>query len=182
MLLSGDEIGRTQGGNNNGYCQDNEISWLDWDNADGQLLEFTRSLIAFRLRHRVLRRRTFFQGRPIHGTDVSDIAWFTPAGDEMDESHWDEAYAKAVAVFLNGDALERGRRGEEYTDDSFLVLFNAHHESVSFILPEAKWGEAWKVEIDTRDWPIEADTQQPVKAGDAVDVEARSVVVLCRGS
>jgi glycogen operon protein len=113
---------------------------------------------------------------------VSDIAWFTPAGDEMDESHWDEAYAKAVAVFLNGDALERGRRGEEYTDDSFLVLFNAHHESVSFILPEAKWGEAWKVEIDTRDWPIEADTQQPVKAGDAVDVEARSVVVLCRGS
>ncbi|MEY2452933.1 MAG: isoamylase [Acidimicrobiaceae bacterium] len=181
MLLSGDEIGRTQQGNNNAYCQDNEISWLDWENVDEPLLEFSRALVGFRLRHRVFRRRTFFQGRPIHGTDVSDVAWFTPAGEEMDEGHWDEGYAKAVSVFLNGDALERGRRGEEYTDDSFLLLFNAHHEPVTFTLPEPKWGDAWSVVIDTRDWAIEADGD-PIKPGDTIEAEARSVVVLCRGS
>jgi glycogen operon protein len=181
MLLSGDEIGRTQQGNNNAYCQDNEISWLDWENIDEPLLEFTRALIGFRLTHRVFRRRTFFQGRPIHGTDVSDIAWFTPAGAEMDEGHWEEGYAKAVTVFLNGDALERGRRGEEYADDSFLLLFNAHHETVSFTLPEPKWGDEWTVSVDTRDWPIEAEGDS-LKPGATVDVEARSVVVLRRGS
>jgi glycogen operon protein len=179
MLLSGDEIGRTQQGNNNAYCQDNEISWLDWEHADEPLLEFTRGLISFRLRHRVFRRRSYFQGRPIHGTDVSDIAWFTPAGDEMDEGNWDEGYAKAVTVFLNGEALERGRRGEEHIDDSFLVLFNAHHEHMTFTLPDSKWGDAWVVVIDTRDWTIEADAS-PIKTGESLEVEARSVVVLCR--
>jgi len=92
--------------------------------------------------------------------DVSDIAWFTPSGDEMDEGHWDEGYAKAVTVFLNGGALERGRRGEEYSDDSFLVLFNAHHEVMSFVLPGAKRVTTWTVVIDTRDWPIEADVDR----------------------
>ena len=181
MLLSGDEIGRTQLGNNNAYCQDNEISWLDWTHVDEPLLDFVRTLINFRSRHRVFRRRTFFQGRPIHGADVSDIAWFTPAGDVMEERDWEEGYAKAISVFLIGEALERGRRGEEYTDDSFLVLFNAHHELMTFTLPSSRWGETWITVIDTRDWTIEGD-ETPVKAGEDIDVEARTVMVLCRGS
>jgi glycogen operon protein len=181
MLLSGDELGRTQQGNNNAYCQDNEISWLDWTDVDAQLLDFARTLINFRSRHRVFRRRTFFQGRPIHGADVSDIAWFTPTGDEMEEGDWDEGYAKAITVFLNGDAIERGRRGEEYTDDSFLVLFNAHHEPVTFTVPPSRWGDGWTTVLDTREWTIE-DEESPVKAGEDLEVEARSVVVLSRGS
>ena len=128
-------------GNNNAYCQDNEISWYDWAHADENLLSFTRGIIEFRHNHRVFRRRTFFQGRPIHGTGVSDIAWFTPAGDEMEEHDWAEGLAKTLGVFLNGDALETGRRGEEYTDDSFLLLFNAHHEPVVFTVPPSRWGD-----------------------------------------
>jgi len=181
MLLSGDELGRTQQGNNNAYCQDNEISWIAWDAVDEPLLEFTRALINFRSQHRVFRRRTFFQGRPIHGADVSDIAWFTPSGDEMEERDWEEGFAKAVTVFLNGDALERGRRGEEYTDDSFVIIFNAHYEQMTFTMPSARWGETWTTVLDTRDWKIDTDGAT-VKAGEEIDVEARSIVVLSRGS
>ncbi|HEX4822356.1 MAG TPA: glycogen debranching protein GlgX [Acidimicrobiales bacterium] len=181
MIVSGDELGRTQKGNNNAYCQDNELSWIDWGAVDEPLLGFTRALISFRSQHRVFRRRSFFQGRPIHGADVSDIAWFTPSGDEMEESDWEEGFAKAVTVFLNGDALERGRRGEEYTDDSFVLLFNAHYEPMTFTLPPSRWGETWTIVLDTRDWTI--DTDGPVaKASEEIEVEARSMVVLCRGS
>ena len=181
MIVSGDELGRTQKGNNNAYCQDNELSWIDWAAVDEPLLDFTRALISFRSQHRVFRRRSFFQGRPIHGADVSDIAWFTPSGDEMEESDWEEGFAKAVTVFLNGDALERGRRGEEYTDDSFVLLFNAHYEPMTFTLPPSRWGETWTIVLDTRDWTI--DTDGPVaKASEEIEVEARSMVVLCRGS
>ena len=181
MIVSGDELGRTQKGNNNAYCQDNELSWIDWAAVDEPLLGFTRALISFRSQHRVFRRRSFFQGRPIHGADVSDIAWFTPSGDEMEESDWEEGFAKAVTVFLNGDALERGRRGEEYTDDSFVLLFNAHYEPMTFTLPPSRWGETWTIVLDTRDWTI--DTDGPVaKASEEIEVEARSMVVLCRGS
>lgn len=181
MLLGGDEIGRTQQGNNNAYCQDDEISWLDWEHADEGLLEFSRSLIRFRRDHRVFRRRSFFQGRPIHGTDVSDISWFTPTGVAMDEGHWGEDTAKALMVFLNGDAIERGRRGEDYTDDSFLVLFNAHHEPVEFTVPDSMWGDEWHRSIDTC---VEAldDLDDTLKPGDIVAVEARSLLVLRRGS
>jgi glycogen operon protein len=182
MLLAGDELGRTQQGNNNAYCQDNEISWIDWDQIDGGLLHFTRDLIALRRAHRVFRRRRFFQGRPIHGSDSSDIAWFTPAGVEMEDSQWDESHAKSIGVFLNGEALERGRRGEEYTDDSFLLLFNAHHEPIAFTLPEAQFGERWAVVIDTRTDDVTEEGGASVKAGQAFDVEARSVVVLRRES
>jgi len=178
MLLGGDEIGRTQRGNNNAYCQDDEISWFHWEEADERLLAFTRRVVAFRKDHRVFRRRSFFQGRPIHGTGVGDIAWFTPGGDEMEEEQWDAGYAKALAVFLNGDAVEQGRRGEEYTDDSFLVLFNAHFEPMAFTIPGPRWGDAWRIEIDTREWEVPEDAT--LKAGDVFEVEARSVVVLRR--
>jgi glycogen operon protein len=182
MLLSGDELGRTQQGNNNAYCQDNEISWIDWDQIDGGLLHFTRDLIALRRAHRVFRRRRFFQGRSIHGSDCSDIAWFTPAGVEMEDSQWDESHAKSIGVFLNGEALERGRRGEEYTDDSFLLLFNAHYEPIAFTLPEAQFGERWTVVIDTRTDDVTEEGGAAVKAEQAIEVEARSVMVLRRES
>ena len=110
-----------------------------------------------------------------------NIAWFTPAGDEMEERDWEEGFAKAVTVFLNGEALERGRRGEEYNDDSFVLLFNAHYEPMAFTLPPAHWGETWNTVLDTRDWTIDAD-DPAAKAGEEIDVEARSIVVLCRGS
>jgi glycogen operon protein len=179
MLLGGDELGRTQDGNNNGYCQDNETSWYHWPDADDGLLAFSRGMIEFRKTHRVFRRRTFFQGRPIHGTDVSDIAWFTPSGDEMEDQDWAEGLAKTLGVFLNGDALETGRRGEEYTDDSFLLLFNAHPEPVTFTLPSPRWGDEWELLTDTRSASVEQD-QPALKPGDTVDVEGRSMAVLRR--
>ncbi|HEY2813123.1 MAG TPA: glycogen debranching protein GlgX [Acidimicrobiales bacterium] len=184
MLVGGDEIGRTQHGNNNAYCQDNETSWYQWEEADDSLLQFTRSMIDFRKLHRVFRRRSFFQGRPIHGTDVSDIAWFTPAGDEMEDRDWAEGFAKALGVFLNGDALEQGRRGEEYTDDSFLMLFNAHHEPVGFTVPPSRWGDAWELTEDTASTAtgLTDAERSSLKPGDIVDVDARSMLVLCRAT
>src|ERR687897_1742361 len=150
MLLGGDEIGRTQKGNNNGYCQDNEISWFDWQAADHDLLEFTTRLIELRKQHPVFRRRRWFQGRPIHGARVTDIGWFTPEGTEMADEHWGEGFAKAVGVFLNGEAIDDpDPRGERIVDDSFYVLFNAHHEPLRFVLPKRDWGKGWTVVVDT---------------------------------
>ncbi len=150
MLLGGDEIGRTQQGNNNAYCQDNEISWFDWENADQKLLGFTTRLIAFWREHPVFRRRRWFKGRPIHGHDASDIAWFKPDGTEMSEQDWTEWYAKSFALFLNGDALRsRDERGRPVHDDSFLILFNAHVDPVTFTLPGGPWGERWMPVLDT---------------------------------
>ncbi|MEW6475492.1 MAG: glycogen debranching protein GlgX [Actinomycetota bacterium] len=129
MLLGGDELGRTQRGNNNGYCQDNELSWYDWCSADVQVLEFTRFLISLRARHPVFRRRRFFQGRPIWGDELSDIGWFRPDGEEMRDDDWRAGFAKAVGVFLNGEEIpDPDPRGRRIVDDSFLVLFNAHLE------------------------------------------------------
>jgi len=178
MLLGGDELGRTQQGNNNAYCQDNELSWYDWDDVDEELLEFTRALVQLRRDHPVLRRRTFFQGRPIHGTGVSDLAWFTPAGVEMGDDQWQEAFAKSIGVFLNGrDLNDIGPRGEQITDDDFLLLFNAHFEPISFTIPAGKWRPQWKVVVDTAQSSV-SDDGPDVKAGDELEVGPRSVVVL----
>jgi glycogen operon protein len=181
MLLGGDEFGRTQGGNNNAYCQDNEISWFDWEAADKELLEFTRQLIQFRREHPVFRRRRWFHGRPIHGAEVTDIGWFTPEGDQMGEEHWGEGFAKAVAVFLNGDAIASpDTRGERVTDDSFFVLFNAHYEPLDFTLPKSEWGKEWVAVLDTTQ-PLPGEEEKSrVKAGGAVPVNARSLKVLRR--
>ena len=128
MLVAGDELGRTQHGNNNAYCQDNELSWVDWENADLELLEFVRKLIALHHEHPDFRRRGWFQGRPLRGANVADIAWFTPDGEEMADQHWQEGFAKSLLLFLNGRAIHsRTRRGEAIVDDSFALLFNAHH-------------------------------------------------------
>jgi isoamylase len=140
MLLAGDEIGRSQQGNNNAYCQDNELSWLDWSLDDGRrsLLEFTRRLIALRAAHPVFRRRDFFQGRPLIGTSIRDIVWLQPDGSEMTEQVWQQDFARALAVFLSGEGLnETDARGRALRDDSFVLLFNAAAETVTFTLPAA---------------------------------------------
>ena len=136
MLLGGDELGRTQGGNNNGYCQDNEISWFDWDDVDEDLLDFARWLIALRAEHPVFRRRRWFQGHAIRGADVRDIAWLTPDGTAMGDDDW-EAGASALQVFLNGEGiLTPHYHGEPVVDDSFLLLFNPTDEDVEVTLPD----------------------------------------------
>ncbi len=183
MLLGGDELGRTQGGNNNGYCQDNEVSWYDWAKADEGLLQFTRWLIQFRKDHEVFRRRRWFQGRPIRGKGLVDIAWFRTDGEEMSDDDW-HGSATTLGMFLNGEALSSpDARGEQVFDDSFIVLFNAHFEAVRFVLPPL-WGEHWEVVLDTSDaLPSElvADANAWVhKAGQPVPVTARSLVLLRR--
>jgi glycogen operon protein len=157
MLLAGDEIGRTQAGNNNAYCQDNEISWVDWSRAAGErdLLAFTQKLARLRRRHPVFRRRRFFTGAypgagDGTGAGTVDIAWLTPSGDEMTESDWRASYAKSVAVFLNGSAItERDPRGDRVTDRKFLLLFNAGADPITFTIPEASLGTDWEIVIDT---------------------------------
>jgi isoamylase len=146
MLLGGDEIGRTQRGNNNAYCQDNEISWIDWQGADEQLLAYTAELIALRRQHPVFRRRRWFLGRPIFGAGVKDIGWFKPDGGEMSESDWREGFAKSLGVFLNGSAIQTlDEHGEPVVDDSFYVAFNAFDQPLPFRLPDgAAWGSRWR--------------------------------------
>ena len=182
MLLGGDEICRTQHGNNNGYCQDNEISWYDWESADLVLLEYTRWLVNFRAEHPVFRRRRWFQGRPIRGT--TDIAWFTPEGNEMSDDDWDEGRARQLGVFLNGDGIpEPDPRGDRVKDDSFMLLFNAGDKPTDFTIPSA-WGERWSVVLDTAEvLPPSIDPaveQRITKSGENFQAEARSLVLLRR--
>jgi glycogen operon protein len=169
MLLGGDELARTQRGNNNAYCQDSELSWFDWEQADQSLIEFTRHLITLRRQHPTFRRRRWFQGRDIRGRE--DIAWFSPDGSEMSEEDWEAGFAKSLGVFFSGDAVTAvDDRGRPTLDDSFLVLFNAHFEPISFTLP-AKYGLAWRLEVDT------AGTLPP-DIKETVEVEPRSLIVL----
>jgi glycogen operon protein len=178
MLLGGDEMGRTQNGNNNAYCQDNEISWFDWEHRDGGLVAFTQRLIALRRDHPVLRRREYFQGRSLHGGGVDDIAWFSPEGSEMTDQDWNEGYAKSMAVFLNGDAIPSpDSRGDRIVDDTFLVLFNAHHEPIQFSLPEQRFGKRWIRALDTADTLAEGDQ---LDANEKTMVAGRSLVLLRR--
>jgi glycogen operon protein len=182
MLLGGDEVGRTQGGNNNGYAQDNEISWYDWERARHHdvLLDFVRRLSALRHEHPVFRRRRFFQGRPLRGSDVADIGWFTPDGALMSDEDWESGFAKSLMVYLNGEAIpEPDARGERIVDDSFFLLFNAHYEPLAFTLPEGEYGDSFEVVVDTAS-PVPGVEERRAKPGTPVDVEARSVVVLKR--
>jgi isoamylase len=177
MLLGGDEIGRTQQGNNNAYCQDNEISWFDWDHIDAELLEFTQRLIHLQAVHRVFRRRRWFKGRPVRGAGVGDIAWFRPDGVEMSDDDWQQPHARSFSVFLNGDALrEVDEDGNPVRDDSFLLAFNADPEPLSFTMPAEQFGKCWKVEIDTAG----GRQTSSVAADLAIELASRSVVVLSR--
>ena len=181
MLLHGDELGRTQDGNNNVYAQDNELAWVDWDRAkDFEVLTaFVSRLAGLRRAHPVFRRRRHFEGRPVRGNGLQDIGWYTPAGDEMGQEDWDSGSARSVTVFLNGDGIrEPDVRGEKVSDDSFFLLFNGHHEPMEFVLPDLGAGERWEVELDTAA-PMLGDLDAPTaKTGEPVQVDARSVQVL----
>lgn len=182
MISHGDELGRTQQGNNNVYCQDSPLSWVDWD-LDPQrtaLLDFTRQLVKLRREHPVLRRRRFFAGAAEHGgeSELRDIAWLTPSGGHMEDSAWQADQARAVTVFLNGEAIaEPDARGEEIIDDSFLVLFNAQAQPMTFTLPPDEYGPTWTVVVNTGG---RSDEGAAVAAGTSLEVAARSVVLLTR--
>ena len=179
MLLAGDEMGRTQAGNNNAYCQDSSVSWLDWGlaAAEQDLLQFTETLAGLRRDHAVFRRRRFFRGQ-VPGDEKGDIVWLTPAGGVMTDADWGAGYAKSLAVYLNGDAIsEPDPRGGKITDDSFLLLFNAHSNALVFTLPDSSYAAGWEVVIDTaRQAPGAPGTVRPPK--DEIEVLDRAVVVL----
>lgn len=180
MILGGDEMGRTQHGNNNGYCQDSEISWFNWDLVEGNtdLLDFTRELIYFRRQHPVFRRRKWFQGQAIHGSGVSDIMWFNPDGSEMDQEQWEIGYAKSMGVFLNGNMIPSpGKQGQRISDDSFLIFLNAHYETLEFNLPQGMQDNQWALVIDTKEPRF--IQEESIYTGDrTVPVTARSLVLL----
>ncbi len=177
MLLGGDEFGRSQQGNNNAYCQDNEISWYDWENTDDNMLEFCSRLIHFRHNHPAFRRRRWFQGRAIHGTEVKDIAWFTFDGESMAEEDWGEVFAKSLGIFLNGESIPNPNpKGEPVSDDKFYIIINAHHEPLDCTLPGTEWAQRWVRELDTIEgW---AEEEEVIEAGGTIKIEARSLLVL----
>ncbi len=200
MLLHGDELGRTQNGNNNAYCQDNELSWVDWTllQEHGDLVDFTAAVVELRHSHPVFRRRRFFQGRPIRkGEELRDIAWFTPSGEEMSEQDWESGFGRSIMVFLNGDGIpDLDRRGQRVSDDSFLMCFNAHDDEIGMTMPDGSYGREWAVVLDTNTGEVFAESgggvvvgviagDQPsggrvLPAGEVLTVPARSLIVLQR--
>lgn len=177
MMVAGDELSRTQKGNNNAYCQDNEISWINWQDADKDLLQFTRQLIHLRKRHPIFQRRRWFQGQPVKGIGLEDINWFLPNGAEMTEEHWTQDFAKSLGVYLNGMGIRSvGPTGEKIVDDHFYIMFNAHHEPLECNLPSRRYGNNWLKILDTRTSNIEENGPRH-KAGDKILVESRSVIL-----
>jgi glycogen operon protein len=179
MLLAGDELGHSQQGNNNAYCQDNELTWLSWEIGEEHrpLLEFARSLIRLRCEHRVFRRRKFFQNRAIRGANVRDIVWLDPAGTPMSEEQWRDGFARSLGVFLSGRGLdERDERGRTIVDNDFIVLVNAHYETVEFKLPAQPEDARWVLRVDTMNPAFE--TQERVFApGDSYALQGRALAL-----
>ena len=184
MILHGDELGRTQRGNNNTYCQDNELAWVDWDLEPWQreLLEFTSRLIAMRREHPVFRRRRFFAGTDGWADGhLGDIVWLTPDGARMSADDWQQRHLRALLVFINGEAItEPDRRGQDVKDDSFLIAFNADTEDTTFVLPSEKFGETWRIVVDTTNagFTEPGDDASELSSRDSLVVATRSVVVL----
>jgi len=180
MLLGGDALGHTQQGNNNAYCQDNEISWINWEdpNVDKELIAFVRKVIALRKYHPVFRRRHFFQGRAIKGAGVKDILWLRPDGSEMTDEEWNQEHARTLGMFLSGSAVdEMDERGQLLTDENFLLLMNAHHEEVPFTLPSAASGMLWVTVLDTH-CATGGGPDRPFEAAGTYPLQARSMAVL----
>jgi isoamylase len=180
MLLAGDELGRTQRGNNNAYCQDNEISWVNWAAAENEkgLMALVQKIIALRRDHPVFRRRNFFQGRAIKGAGIKDILWLRPDGREMTDQEWNQEYARTLGVFLSGSAVdEMDERGQPVTDENFLLLMNAHHEEVQFSLPTVASGMLWVALIDTSCQMTRSPGVQ-YDAGTTYRLQARSLALL----
>ncbi len=181
MLLAGDELGNTQSGNNNAYCQDNEIGWLDWtlDAERRALIAFVRKLIALRHKHPAFRRKDFFAGRPLLGSPEKDIAWLQPDGAEMTEEEWNKNFARCLGVFLSGEALlERDERGQPVRGESFVVLFNAHHDDIAFTLPLCVEPCRWMEVIDTAADHSGEDDVRLFVGGTQYPLQARSLAVL----
>jgi isoamylase len=179
MLLHGDELGRTQAGNNNGYAQDNHVTWVDWDAVDHPLLEFTAAVAALRRQHPTFRRRRFFDGRPVRreaGAPIPDIVWGRPDGTQMQPEDWEAGFGLAIAVFLNGRGI-RGRdaRGQPIVDKHFFVLFNADDQAVDFHIPAVEFSPRWDVVVDTAGARADA---LPVEPGSTVQLEPKSIVVM----
>jgi glycogen operon protein len=180
MLCGGDETGRTQQGNNNAYCQDNEVSWFDWkpDKRRRDFLGFTRFLIELRRRHPILRRRQFFYGRRIRGSEVKDLAWFRPDGKEMTEEDWTNPQTRSLGLRLAGDGIEEvDAQGNLIGDDTLLILLNAYHEPLSFTLPAHRPGVKWELVLDTRT-PGGRRLHRPMRGGEGYELEGRNLTVL----
>jgi len=183
MIAHGDEIGRTQSGNNNVYCQDNELAWIDWKLAENEsyLLAFTSALVSLRKEHAVFRRRRFFAGDAAHGgkSDLGDIEWFSADGTEMDENDWLHGYARGLMAFLNGQAIpEPDPHGQRILDSDFLLLFNAHSDPIDFALPPAPYGAGWRIRLDTTVAEPSGVSDQDWLASTSHAVAGRSIVVL----
>ena len=177
MLVAGDEIGKSQGGNNNAYCQDNEISWINWEKADKGLLAFTQKVIKLAKAHPVFAHKGWFQGQKIRGVGTEDIAWFKTGGEQMNDEDWTNGFAKSLAVFLNGKGIRSmGPKGEKITDDDFYVIFNAYDGDLDYKLPGEKYGKNWQKVLDTAD--PESTSDHKFNAAEDVSVKGRSVVVL----
>jgi len=181
MLCGGDELGRTQRGNNNSYCQDNEMSWFDWklNGQERELLALVQKLIAFRKAHPVLRRRLFFQGRHIRGSEVKDLSWFRPDGKELSDEDWNAGYVRSLALRLAGDAIsETNEKGRPITDETLLMLLNAHHEPLPFTLPAHKRGVIWQLVLDTSVTAASDPRPTIFKGGEQYLLEARTIAIL----
>ena len=181
MLLGGDEFGRTQGGNNNAWCQDNEISWFDWSLADKNehLHAFTKQLITLRRAHAVFRRRQFLIGREVEGSGLPDVAWFRSDGERMQDGDWD-ATEPVLGVFFNGEEIDTpDARGRQILDESFLMLFNGHHDDCDFTLPAEEFGATWELVLDTARTQLEPGSVE-LAAGGVTDLVSRSIVLLRR--
>jgi len=178
MLLHGDELGRTQGGNNNGYAQDNEITWVDWESADLPLVEFTAAVATLRRTHPIFRRSRFFNGRPVKvedGAPVPDVVWLRPDGSVMQPDDWDNGFGLAVGMFLNGQGIrEKDRRGQPVTDDNFLVYFNSSDDQLDIRLPDERYGARWDVLVDTAGEQVQSP---PIDASGVRKMEGRAVLV-----
>jgi len=183
MLVAGDELGRTQKGNNNAYCQDNPLSWVDWnlDERRKALLEFTRRLIRMRLEQPVLQRRRFFRGQHIWDSDLKDLAWFRPDGTEMSQQDWTQPFVRSLGFLLGGDAIATTDvQGRKMVGDTLLILMNAHHEPVEFVLPAIEWGHDWEILVDTAQEAGTTGGHTP--AGGKLTVIDRGMMVLRRAA
>jgi glycogen operon protein len=182
MLAAGDEMGRSQSGNNNAYCQDNEISWINWDISEDErrFFSFVQRLIALRRTHPMFHRSRFFVGREMDGARIKDIAWFSPDGKEMSEQDWDQHFARCLGVFLSGaDLDEVDEWGNPIRDDDFLLLINAHHEPISFQLPRLRFNDGWHCVMDTEfEHGLESDGD--FASGDVYALKGRSLALLTR--
>jgi glycogen operon protein len=180
MLCGGDEFGRSQKGNNNAYCQDNEVSWLNWERSEeqDQLLEFTRKLIGLRHQHPVFRRPKFFQGRRVRGSEIKDVMWFNPGGNEMSEEEWTSPFVRCLGMLLSGDTMDVvNPEGRPVRDETFLVLLNAHYEPIAFVLPGLEKLE-WELIVNTTTETGFLPTKTALASGDDVEVDGRSICLL----